>query len=174
MAKVSFAKLGLKINQDIKTIEYNGQAIEVKQYLPVNDKLGLISNVINDSADLNNFANPVRVDIFTALHIVEAYTNITFTDKQKEDVCKLYDNFNSSGLLTQIIEAIPPAEYGAVQAGIHSSINAVYTYRNSALGILESISTDYSALDLDATNIQQKIADPQNMELLRKVLSKLG
>jgi hypothetical protein len=56
MAKVSLTKLGLKVNQDIKTISFNGQEIEVKQYLPVNEKLILIGNIINASHDDNNFA----------------------------------------------------------------------------------------------------------------------
>ena len=51
MAKVSLTKLGLKVNQDIKNIEFNEQIVEVKQYLPVNDKLELISNVINLAHD---------------------------------------------------------------------------------------------------------------------------
>jgi hypothetical protein len=59
MAKVSFTKLGLKANQEIKTFNFNEQIIEVKQYLPVNEKLTLISNVINQSIDENNFNNPL-------------------------------------------------------------------------------------------------------------------
>ena len=48
MAKVAFTKLGLKLNKDnVKTITFNDQEIEIKQYLPVNDKLALISRVIN-------------------------------------------------------------------------------------------------------------------------------
>ena len=42
MAKLSFNKLGLKINQEIKTANFGDFIIEVKQYLPVNDKLRLI------------------------------------------------------------------------------------------------------------------------------------
>ena len=61
-----------------------------------------------------------------------------------------------------------------LMAGVHRSVDAIYEYKNSVLGILESVSTDYSNLDLDATNIQQKLADPNNMALLRDVLSKLG
>ena len=45
MAKVSLTKLGLKVNQDIKTIEFNEQIIEVKQYLPINNKLELINGL---------------------------------------------------------------------------------------------------------------------------------
>lgn len=173
MAKLSFTKLGLKANQNIKTIEYNGQIIEVKQYLPVNDKLGLISDVINSAAD-GNFANPIKVDVYAAIYIIEAYTNLIFTDKQKEDICKIYDLINGNGLLEEIVSIIPEEEYGTLWSGIKRSINALYDYKNSVLGILEQVSADYSALDYEATDIQKKIADPKNMELLRGVLSKLG
>jgi hypothetical protein len=173
MAKLSFTKLGLKANQDIQQVEYNGQIIEVKQYLPVNDKLGLISDVINAAAD-GNFANPIKIDIYTAIYVIETYTNINFTDKQKEDICKIYDLFVDNGLLKAIIEAIPKEEYGSLVNGIYRSVNAVYEYKNSILGILEAVSADYSALDYEATDIQKKLNDPQNMELLRGILSKLG
>ena len=174
MAKVSFSKLGLKVNQDIKTIIFNNQSIEIKQYLPVNEKLELISNVINVSHDDNNFANPVKVSVFTTLEIMYAYTNINFTDKQKEDPTKLYDMLISSGLIAAVVNAIPEAEYHEVLCGVSDSIDAIYTYRNSALGIMESISADYSALDLDATKIQEKLADPENMAFLKEVTTKLG
>ena len=42
------------------------------------------------------------------------------------------------------------------------------------MGILEIVSQDYSNLDLDAQKIQKEIADPENMELLKNVLTKLG
>ena len=174
MAKVSLTKLGLKINQDIKTIEFNEQTIEVKQYLPVNDKLELISNVINASHDENNFSNPVKVSVFTTLEIMYSYTNINFTDKQKEDPTKLYDMLISSGLVAAVINTIPEAEHHEVLRGISDSIDAIYTYRNSVLGILESISADYSQLNLDAEEIQKKLGDPNNMAFLKEVLTKLG
>ena len=174
MAKVSLAKLGLKVNQDIKTIEFNEQIIEVKQYLPVNDKLELISNVINSSADDNNFANPVKISVFTTLEVMYSYTNINFTDKQKEDPTKLYDMLISSGLVKDIINTIPEAEYNEILCGVRDSINAIYTYRSSVLGIFESISQDYEGLKFDASDIQSKLADPDNMALLKQVLTKLG
>lgn len=174
MAKVSFSKLGLKINQDIKTIEFNDQIIEVKQYLPVNNKLELITNVINLSADQNNFANPVKIELFMALEIINFYTNINFTEKQKEDPVKLYDLFISSGLFDKICEIIPEDEYYSVIYGVDESIKAVYEYKNSVLGILENISTDYSNLDFDATEIQQKLGNAENIEFLKEVLTKLG
>ena len=174
MAKVSLTKLGLKINQDIKNIEFNEQIIEVKQYLPINEKLELISSVINSAADENNFSNPVKENVFLTLEILYHYTNINFTDKQREDPVKLYDLVVSSGLVNKVTDLIPEEELDEVINGVAQSVKAIYTYRNSILGILESISQDYSALNLDATEIQQKLADPDNMALLKQVLTKLG
>ena len=174
MAKVSFTKLGLKVNQEIKTIEFNEQTIEVKQYLPVNDKLALISNVINASADDYNFANPVKLEVFLALEIMSNYTNINFTEKQKEDSAKLYDLVCSCGLLDMVIEAIPDEEYNELYNGIQLSVKSIYDYQNSVLGILNTISQDYSNFNLDASEIQKKLADPDNMALLKDILTKLG
>lgn len=174
MAKVSLTKLGLKVNQDVKNIEFNEQIIEVKQYLPINEKLELISSVINSAADENNFSNPVKENVFLTLEILYHYTNINFTDKQKEDPVKLYDLVVSSGLVNKVTDLIPEEELDEVINGVAQSVKAIYAYRNSILGILESISQDYSALNLDATEIQQKLADPDNMALLKQVLTKLG
>ena len=174
MAKLAFTKFGLSKNQEIKIVEFNGQDIEVKQYLPVNDKFEVIGNIINRSADDNNFANPLKVEIFTTLEIISAYTNISFTEKQKEDPSKLFDLVTSSGLYEIIIHNIPSAEIESLQSYINSTIDAVYKNRNSIMGLLENITADYSNLNLEATEIQKKLADPNNMQLLRDVLTKLG
>ena len=174
MAKLAFTKLGLSKNQEVKIVEFNGQDIEVKQYLPVNEKFEVISNIINRSADDNNFANPLKVEIFTTLEIISAYTNISFTEKQKEDPSKLFDLVVSSDLYEIIIHNIPSTEIKSLQDYINSTIDAVYKYRNSIMGLLENITADYRNLNLEATEIQKKLADPNNMQLLRDVLTKLG
>lgn len=172
--KPTFAKMGLKINTDIKVVTIGEQEIEVKQYLPINDKLELIGRVLTLSADDNNFANPIKLDVFTNLELVFTYTNIQFTEKQKEDLVKLYDILESNKIFDVIVQAIPSSEYEAILEGVELCADAVYTYRNSVLGILDMISQDYKNLDMDASNIQAKLADPDNMALLKDILTKLG
>lgn len=175
MAKVSFSKLGLTKNQEVKILNWNEQNIEVRQYLPISEKLELISNVINFAHDGNaNFANPVQVEVFTGLELLYAYTNISFTDKQKEDPAKLFDLVKSSRLLDSVIMLIPANEYTDLVTGVQNSITAIYAYQNSVMGVLDNISTDYSNLNLDATEIQKALSDPNNMALLKNVLTKLG
>ena len=174
MSRVPFTKLGLKKVEDTKNITICDQDVEVKRYLPISDKINIITNVIENSADDNNFANPVKVEVFANLEIMYAYTNISFTDKQKENPTKLYDLLEENGIIAEVIAAIPENEYALLLGWIDETIEAFYTYRNSVMGIIEQISADYSNLSLDATEIQQKLADPQNLELLKNVMTKLG
>ena len=175
MAKVSFTKLGLTKNSDISIVEWNGQQIEVKDYLPMSEKLELVSTIINNSIDDNGYYNPMRVYINTIIEVILTYTNISVTEKQKEDIVKLYDLFVSSGLSSKIIgETINPYEYQQIQKWIYETINAIYSYKNSVMGILDTVSEDYSNLKLDAESIHEKLADPGQLTLLKDVLTKLG
>ena len=174
MAKVPFSKLNLKKIDKVQVVTINGLEVEVKQYLPVAEKLELIANVLNNSADDNNFANPVKTYVLSHLEIIYAYTNLSFTDKQKEDPAKLYDILETNRIIDSIILALPPSEYDNLIEDITSTIDAYYKYKNSALGILEAATTDYKNLDLEASDIQKKIADPDNLTLLKDVITKLG
>ena len=175
MAKLSFSKLGLKVNNETINIHFNDQVIEVKKYISINDKIELNSDVLNKSFDAqNNFANPVKVKVYIALNIIQYYTNINFTEKQRQDPVKLYDCLESSGLLNQIIQAIPSNEYAALVEDTETTIKAFYAHKDSIYGILETVKEDYGNLDLNATALQEKIGNTENLELLKNILDKLG
>jgi len=108
-----------------------------------------------------DYANPVKVEIFANLEIVYNYTNINFTDKQKEDPAKLYDLLESNGLLNSIVELIPEEEYSFLIKSIDESIKSIYNYVNSLRGILESVNEDYKDLEYDAVKIKEDMSDPK-------------
>lgn len=174
--KITFNDLKKEQPIKIKMIKINDKEIEIKQYLSINDKLNLISRVLELTVAGNQypFANPVQIDVFTTLEIIYAYAGIAFSEEQKENPAQLYDELEEQDLINIIISAIPQTEYEFLLEGIDKTIKSYYKYRNSAKGIIEDITADYSNLDLDATEIQKKIGDPNNMALLKDVLQKLG
>lgn len=174
MAKVAYTKLGLKVNQEVSSFLYNENEIEVKHYLPMEEKVDFVEFVLNNSAVDMKFYNPVRVEAYFTVGVVLFYTNVNCTDKQKENIAKLYDTFVSTGFYNEVISRISEEEMATLLDMVEDTIHSVYNYNNSAMGILDSISTDYSNLNLDATEIQQKLSDPQNLELLRSIMAKLG
>ena len=174
MAKISLNKLNLKVDESIKTLKFNEQDIEIKQYLSVNDKLELISTVINESADDLKFYNVGKLEIFKTIEIIKHYTNINFTDKQLEDVPKLYDLLVSSGLADEIINCIPEIETSWLDDVLMDTVNSIYKYQNSVFGILDAVTTDYENLNFDVKELQKNISNPENLTLLKDVVTKLG
>ena len=116
----------------------------------------------------------MKHEIFFSLEILYNYTNLVFTEKQKEDPSKLYDLLEGNEIISKLIAAIPQSEYNSLFEWTEKTIENFYKYRNSAMGIMEQISTDYSNLDIDAAKIQSEIADPENLKLLKNVMEKLG
>ena len=173
--KTPYTKLKCTINKDIVPCQIGENTIAVKQYLPINEKLELIGRVINQAHEEdNNYSNPVKVDVYTTMEIIFAYTDITFTDKQKEDVAKLYDAMYSSDIIKVIMETIPYNERNMIWNGVERTIDSVYKYQNSILGVLDTIKTDYSDLDLEIDTMKEKMSEIKNIDFLKNVMSKLG
>ncbi len=161
-------------SKEEKEIKFDNVSIKVKQYLPVNDKLNLISAVINESADDLKFYNVGKLEIFKTLEIIKNYTNINFTDKQLEDVPKLYDLLVSCGLADEIINQIPEIEVSWIDDVLMDTVSSIYKYQNSIMGILDTVMADYQNLNFDIDSLQQKISNPENLTLLKDVVTKLG
>lgn len=175
MAQITYTKLGLKPElHTIKTIEVSPQvSIEVKQFLPLETKLDVLSNIINKSVDDRGFYNTARIEFNLKMELIYAYTNIKFTEKQLEDPMKLYDNFIASGLLTKIFEVIPTEDYAWFNKHANASIASIMAYRNSVYGILDALRTDYSDLDLNIESLRQKLAEDKNVGALKEIVDKM-
>lgn len=138
MTKVTYASLKLKTNTDVKTFDFNGKTIEVLQYLPVEDKYDLV-NITLQEAKEGYLYHPVKLDALFHLNLVYMYTNLTFTDKQKENELELYDTLQSSGLIDQVLLNIDEFEYNTLKEYLEI-LQVEYTdYNNSINGIIQNI-----------------------------------
>lgn len=175
MAKVPFSKLQAAIDGcSVKTFYYdksgNEVYYEVKHYLPFKEKLEMITRIVNQSVDDNGFYNPMRVKLYTVLEVVYAYTNLSFTEKQKEDPFKLYDLLVSTGIFMDVLKEIAEHDWTDIQDSIKTTIDNIYNYRNSVMGILEAVSADYSDLNLDADVLADKVLNPESLATLKELL----
>ena len=171
MARIPFTKLKCKINTNEIPVQIGEETIAVKQYLPIQEKLELISKVIMQAHEQDeNYSNPVKAGVYRDLEVIFAYTNISFTDKQKEDLPKLYDMLYSSGIINEVIKNIPENEYREIVLGIKDSIEAIYKYQNSALGILDNIKSNYNQTEFDVEALQKALADLGNSPVVKEIL----
>ncbi len=174
MAKISFSNLKLKVDDSTRTIKLANADIVLKNYLPVNEKLDLISAVINESADDLKFYNVGKIEIFKTIELIKHYTNINFTDKQLEDPAKLYDMLVSTGIANTIIGSIHEDELNFIDDVLMDTVDSIYKYQNSIMGILDTVTTDYKDLNFDVSELTKNISNPENLTLLKDVVTKLG
>lgn len=141
MAKVSYASLKLKTNTDVNTVDFNGNKIEILKYLPIEEKYDLISVTLQKSLE-DALYNPLKVDMYFHLHLVYMYTNITFTDKQREDELKLYNTLTSNGLIDLVLENIDEYEYEILSTYLDETIDQDLTYKTTVAYLLNSFIGD--------------------------------
>ena len=65
-------------------------------------------------------------------------------------------------------------EYNTITSSIIETIDAYYNYKASAYGVMEMIATDYSNLNFEVDDINNKLSNPENLSLLRDILTKMG
>jgi hypothetical protein len=141
MSKVSYANLKLKVDNSIKTFDFNGQTIEVLKYLSTEDKYDLIMITLQ-KAEENGIYNPLKLDVYFSLHLVYMYTNLSFTDKQKEDELKIYDTLKSNGFFELFLDTIEEDEYNFLFNMISELVSYDLNYRNTAGAVLQSVIND--------------------------------
>ncbi len=86
---------------------------------------------------------------------------------------KLYDNFVASGLMKQIWDLIPEDDRDWFEKHTNASIISIMEYRNSIYGILDSISKDYSDLELDVEKIREQLANNKDIGDLKEIIDKM-
>lgn len=105
MAKVSFSSLKLKTKDDVVKIQIADKEIEVKKYLSTKEKNELIEVTLQAAAQGTVF-NSLLMDAYFHTYIVIMYTNISFTDTQKEDILKLYDILEQNGVIAEVLTVL--------------------------------------------------------------------
>jgi len=113
MAKLSFNKLGLSKSQDKKEIQYNENTIEIYKYLDIKSKSTLVNAAVR-AAVIEGIVDEILADAYLHIFIIEYYTNISFTGKQKENIFETFDLMESNGLIQLVIENIPEDEYNYI------------------------------------------------------------
>lgn len=174
MAKVSLTSITPIKKVDPITVEINGQNIVIEQYLPINDKLAIVEKVLAQTIDDTGFLNPVRLQVYTELEILRAYTNISITDKMMADAAKTYDLLTLNKILDAVIANIPSEEYDMVWDAIDESAEHTINYLTSFVGMVKSATEDYDATKLNVDQMMTSLTDSEQVGLVKDILEKIG
>lgn len=173
--KINYKEIGKEPVFNIVRRIKDNKEILIKTWLPTHELLQLISRIVNKSVDEHDYCNPCRVKIVREVEIVLTCSNIEVPDYEDADICEIYDYL----YVNKIIEAVADATratglWDMVTDSVNEVVDSVYKYSNSARGIIRGITTDLENVQFDAEEIQEKLGNPENLALLKDILTKLG
>lgn len=178
MAKVSFTKLNKIKSLEPIDIKIGEETISVIQYLPLEKKLAIMQNIIEQAGNNEEgFYNIVKLTVFYTIEMLRAYTNISFTEKQLEEPQKLYDIIVLNNIWNEVKKAIPQSELTDMWENTCALAREITDYNHSALGILAAIKNDYNEGDFDLTKINEmltKMQDDEQMKTVKAALQELA
>ena len=132
MSDIEFKSLNLKRNDSIRVIKINDNEIEVKQYLPIEDKIDLVQIALQQ-AETDFGYNAMLVDVYFYLYIVYFYSNIHFTDEEKAQPLELFDILSSNGVISAVAAAIPSEEFEDIKEYIDTQFEMNTQFKSSLL-----------------------------------------
>ncbi len=160
--KVSYANMKLKTNTAVNTFQFCGQKIEVLKYLPASDKYDLLMITLQKSLE-GNIYNEFKLNLYFELNLVYMYTNISFTEKQREDEFKLYDTLRSNGFFELFYEALEDKEYEELFDQIAELKATMEKSKGSVAGVIANIIEDLPANAEAAAKIVENF-DPSQFQ----------
>ena len=175
MAKVNLTKLNKIKSLDPIDIKIGEETISVVQYLPLEKKLTIMQNIIQQAGNNEEgFYNIVKLTVFYTIEMLRAYTNISFTEKQLEDPQKLYDIIILNKIWDTIKQSIPEDEVNYIWENTCALAREITDYNHSALGVLKLAKEDYSDLELDVNDLTNTLTQSENnLNLVKGLLTKL-
>lgn len=141
MSKPTFASLKLKQNTDVNTFKIGDTEVEVLKYLPVSDKIDLVQISLQQSLE-DGVYNEIKLNTYFYLYIVYFYTNINFTDKQKEDPFKLYDILAGNGIIDLVLDAMDKEEYKDLYDFLIQSKKNELEYKTTTAYLISNLITN--------------------------------
>lgn len=137
--KVSYTNMKLKVNTEVNTFEFAGQKIDVLKYLPAKDKYDLLMITLQEATEQGDAYNDFLISMHFELNLVYMYTNISFTEKQREDEYKLYDTLKSNGFFNLFYQALNEDEYNELFASLNALRKDTIAYKLSMSSVLKNL-----------------------------------
>lgn len=130
-----------ELNEDIIEIEFLGQKIKVKGYIPIEEKYQLINWVIaqNRRNQDTQLLNRIDIDKKLDVAIVNFYTDYKFDIINKDVFNKTYDILNTENFFNIVINSIPKEEYEYITTILNKEIENDDKYHCTIAGALNAL-----------------------------------
>lgn len=171
---MKFEELGLTpVKCENKEIFINGVSVKVKSFLSIQEKIDVISWIIQNAQNQNTgIVSSVKVSVYLALALVKWYTDIELPEGIDDRV--IYDLLNTNKVFDTIVNNIDNTDYNNLINLLQQTIDEGTKYNFSALGILNNMTSSSAGLAEQAQKIINEVKAGKDLELLSEIKNITG
>lgn len=156
-----------------RDIEVAGMKISVQQYLPIDNKIGIINAILTGSFDdTTGYYSPIGLELYWSLGLLTAYAGFDF--EGEGDLKDAYDLLDTNGVISAVLAAIPDEEKKYLQGALDESVRKAEVFANSAVGIVKAMNTEATGLGDQIDEILEKIKNREGIEALAAFKNVVG
>ena len=138
---MEYNKLGLKSEVLWNTTMWNGMEIKVKESLPIDKKYDIVMITLQEAFE-NGIYNPIKLELYFHVNLVLSCVDLDFTDEERSDKVKLYNEMHDSGFLDVVLDAFDEVEYKEMLEDIEAIAETSLKYNSSAAAVLREFIED--------------------------------
>ena len=141
---MNYSDLKLKVSIPKTDFKWGDKLITIYDYLSIENKYDIVMITLQKAFE-DGIYNPIKLDMYFHLNLVYMFTDLVFTDEDRADEWKLYDEMKSSGFMDQFLKHINPDEYKEMQEDIEEIAGLVMKYKSSTASVIRSLVDDLPA-----------------------------
>ena len=160
-----FSDLNFKLYEATNQIQLTpdeDSVVNILKYLPVDDKNDLINLTLQNSLE-NGVYNRVKMNMYFRLYIVYMYTDLEFSDTEKDDPSILFDILESNGIIDAVLNNMEKEELRTLNDWLFDTMESKAKYNNTIASVIHGFIEE---LPKNAAKAQETIAkfDPEKFQ----------
>lgn len=157
------------------TLDSLGVELDIRQYLPIDEKAGLLQFIVANAIDnMTGCFSPLRLEVFFAIAVCRWYAGITFELMPLERTGEAYDKLEQSGIIDTVMANIPDTELKFLRDLVNDTAADIARYNNSFAGMIKYASDNTEGLDNQITDVLEKIKNGEGLEQLAVIKDVVG
>lgn len=144
-----------------KEVTIGKLTFKVKPYLSVEDRVQIMQLAVQEAWE-GDHVNDTKMEAYADVFAIMYCTNIEFTDEEKVDPIKIYDELQNAGLLEKIIETLPDYWDYNYAHGLADSKSGFIGWLNR---LAEQLPTYVEQLQKELKNISPELLEKINSEI---------
>jgi SAM-dependent methyltransferase len=167
---IPYKNLKLEADKGVKTFNFNGIDIEVKNHLSFEDKFDLIYDSLQKSNE-EGLINELALDMYFHLFLVYLYTNIDFS-AEKGNEALVYDELCGSGFMERFLAELDEDEYTDLLNKLNEIKENIMKYQNTAAAVLRKAITELPKNAEKAADVIKNL-DTDKFSYLQEIAKKV-